>query len=53
MDRFPPMDLLDIGSDDAAYQQFVSYERGSGMVICDRKNPDAWIQSELAVDVER
>lgn len=53
MDRFPPTDLLDIGSDDAAYQQFVSYRRDSATVICDRKNPDAWLQSDLAVDVER
>lgn len=53
MDRIPSTDLLDIGSDDAAYQQFVSYERGSATVICDRKNPDAWIRSELAVNVEQ
>lgn len=33
--------------------QFASYEDDDGFVICDRKNPKAWIKSTTAPQMER
>ena len=30
---------------DGAFDQYVSYADGDGTVICDRRNPAAWIRS--------
>jgi hypothetical protein len=29
------------------FSRFTSYEDGDSVVICDRKNPTAWIRSDL------
>lgn len=34
-------------------EQFASYEADDGFVICDRKNPNAWIKAETTARIER
>lgn len=34
-------------------EQFASYEDDDGFVICDRKNPNAWIKAETTEQIER
>lgn len=36
----------------ADLDRFTSYEDGDTLVICDRKNPDAWIRADVTDDLE-
>lgn len=33
-------------------EQFASYEDGDGVVICDRKAPNAWVRSDTTARIE-
>lgn len=35
------------------YDRFASYEDGNDVVICDRKNPKAWIKSDTVTQTDR
>lgn len=34
------------------FDRFTSYEDGDATVVCDRKNPNAWLRSDAVVDLE-
>jgi hypothetical protein len=35
------------------YDRYASYEDGDATVICDRKNPNAWLKSTAATELRR
>lgn len=35
------------------YDRFAEYEDGDATVICDRKDPRAWIKSDVVTDLEQ
>lgn len=40
-------------SDGPDFERYVSYDDGSGTVICDRQNPAAWIRSDRTVGLRQ
>lgn len=49
----PRADRADDAQHATEYEQFASYEDGDATVICDRKQPQAWIRSDAVVEVRR
>lgn len=35
------------------YDRFADYEDGNDLVVCDRRNPKAWIKSDTVVRIDR
>lgn len=44
------VDLTELEPTD--FDQFADYEDGDDLVICDRKNPRAWIKSDSVTRIE-
>lgn len=49
----PTGDVADAAQDATEYDQFASYEDGDAIVICDRREPQAWIRSDTVVGVRQ
>lgn len=49
----PTGDRADDAQHATAYEQYASYEDGEATIICDRKQPQAWIRSDTVVRVHR
>lgn len=37
--------------DEIEFDRYASYEEDGSLVICDRKNPNAWIKSNVSGDL--
>lgn len=35
------------------YDRFADYEDGNDLVVCDRRNPQAWIKSDTVARIDR
>lgn len=52
MERTKTVERAEPGRNRVDYEQFICYEEGQSTVVCDRKNPNAWIKSDVLADVE-
>lgn len=52
-DPTPTGEQAEAPPDGTEYEQFASYEDGDAVVICDRREPQAWIRSDAVVAVRR